>query len=283
MTASPSSTLADDSPIGSPFSIDDVVVLVNGTEVLADEVTGPFSLEDKVNFTYSWSIADTVEITLGETINMSLPDVFAYAEIQGTLAGDDGFSYGDWKVLNGNLELIFSDLWGTQSAVSGGLEFTLSLEFQEIRIDEPYVLVIPIYGKTSRSFSLEFGPPEELESIAKLGSIDHDSDVITWTIDVNQDLAVIGDLKITDYLDGSLKLSEVLVGDVYKPVVSVYDLKVFSTGDVEVGAIIPGLEALSEAVYSIDADEPHELTSTFLKRQTKTQPSRMLTESFTKL
>lgn len=251
MATFPSSSLAleDDA-----FSIYLEKIEVNGTEVFEEVPVGPFSTEDQVTFTYGWEIDDSVEESDGETVQITLPDVFADATISGHLYDKDGASYGEWDVLNGVLTLNFNAFAGPQFNVSGGVSFSLNFEMEEVRVDEPYELVIPIDGELSKSYLLEFEVPTDLESIAKQGSIDSDTGIITWVIDVNQDLGVVGDLEIIDELDRRLSLDE-------PPVVNLYSLHVLSNGDVEQGDLLGGIDPLDDRiVLSPDVDTPHTLT-----------------------
>ncbi|QRN84745.1 hypothetical protein JR334_07050 [Clostridia bacterium] len=250
MATFPASSIAEDD---SPYSIELVEVTVNGTVVEENVATGPFAIDDEVTFTYGWSIEDGVEDTAGKTVEMALPDIFANATISGQLNDDDGSSYGEWRVENGLITLHFNALAGTQFNVSGGVRFTLKLSLEKVLVDEPYTILIPIDGESSASFILTFEPPEDIESIAKEGSIDYDSGIITWTIDVNQDFAQTGDIEIIDELDRRLQLAS-------DPVVSLYSLEVYSDGTVASGDLIAGVNPLVGVSPSTDENTPHTLT-----------------------
>ena len=244
---------ADDDP---GFRITGAEFKFNGIEEPEGSLIGPFDEEDTVSFKYLWSIDEGAVITdLNKTLTVNLPEVFpSSAETLGDLLeSETGIVYGTYRVQNRVLTFTFNETAGALSAVSGGAMFDMTFDFQNIRIDEPYTIIIPITGTVQKTYHLKIKAPVTAPAIGKKGSADANK-VITWTIDVNQNLSENGEIVVTDNLDSRL---------VFDPdSVIIHRLAVDSEGDLtESGAALASTSYSAITTLSVD-DSPHEITFT---------------------
>ncbi len=245
-------TYADSDP---GFRITAAEFSFNGSPLSeAPSLIGPFSNGDLINFTYHWEIDNATTITEGSnTLSLTLPDVFPLdAEASGLMNDDNNVNYGTYQVLNRILTFTFSP-GVTASNVTGGASFNLSFNFENISVDEPYTLVIPVTDTITKSYSLIIKPNSSTPSIVKSGQVVN-SALTRWTVDANMNLSDTDDIVVIDSLDSKL---------LYVPSsLAIYPLTVNSDGTYTVsgGAIDNSLCTVSY-VPSSDSS-PHALSFT---------------------
>ncbi|MDH8676764.1 collagen binding domain-containing protein [Fusibacter bizertensis] len=245
-------TYADSDP---GFRITAAEFSYNGTPLLeAPSIIGPFSNGDLINFTYHWEIDDATTITDGSnTLTLVLPDVFPIdAEASGLMNDDNNVSYGTYQVTNRNL--IFTFTPGIiASNVTGGASFNLSFNFENISIDEPYSLLVPVTDTITKSYSIKITPDASTPSILKSGQAVN-SALTRWTVDANMNLSDADDIIVIDSLDSRL---------LYVPSsLAIYPLATNSDGSYTVSG--PAIDSSLYAVSYVPSNDvsPHALSFT---------------------
>ena len=179
-----------------------------------------------IKLKYTWEIPSDKEVSEGDYTIISIPKEF---DVSNDLSGnlDD---YGTWYLDSSTreLKLVFNNLAGQESLVSGHVELNLNLDVKIVRVDIPYEIVIPISGGSIIK-EIRFEPKEGTD-ISKSGSWDNDNKVITWEIDINTGLKEVENGTVVDTLDSKLKYVENSM--------KIYELKVYSDGTVKEGSLI---------------------------------------------
>ena len=219
----------------------------------APATTGPFEDGDIIEFTYNWQIDNSTDILPGaNTISLTLPDVFPLnAEASGPMNDSNNTPYGTYDVHNRVLTFTFDEDAAILSNVVGGATFSMSFDFENIIVSEPYTLTLPITQTTTKTYSLLIEPETAAPAIVKSGSALTTSNT-KWTIDANMNLADSDTIVIIDQLDSRLNF--------VPSTLNIYPLRVLTNGTYEVsGAAIDSANYSVNYVPSIN-NTPHALS-----------------------
>ncbi|MET1248538.1 SpaA isopeptide-forming pilin-related protein [Sporolactobacillus sp. STCC-11] len=196
----------------------------------------PANTDDPAKIEFTWAIPDDLGATInaGDTYEFDLPSVFKmHNEVSGTL--DD---YGTFTVdMNGHVIMTFNDQVKQNSDVHGTLFVNTEFDEKEITGSVDQQIKFPV-NSDSPIVTVHFKPGVK-STIEKSGSFDRGQNPskVTWTVDVNKELAKVTNAKVTENWPSGINFSSV----------KVYKLDV----DVQ-GNVIQGDELTSG--YSVDSN-----------------------------
>jgi LPXTG-motif cell wall-anchored protein len=196
----------------------------------------PANTDDPANINFTWAIPDDLGATInaGDTYEFDLPSIFKmHNEVSGNL--DD---YGTFTVdTNGHVIMTFNDQVKENSDVHGTLFVNTEFDEKGITGSVDQQVKFPV-NSDSPIVTVHF-KPDVKSTIEKNGSFDkgQNPSKVTWTVDVNKELAKVTNAKVTENWPSGINFNAV----------KVYKLDV----DVQ-GNVTPGDELTSG--YSVDSN-----------------------------
>ncbi|MFT8311643.1 MAG: SpaA isopeptide-forming pilin-related protein [Sporolactobacillus sp.] len=170
----------------------------------------PANTDDPANINFTWAIPNDLGATInaGDTYEFDLPDVFKMQnDINGTL-GD----YGTFTVdMNGHVVMTFNDQVKENSNVHGTLY--VNTEFDEKEITGPVDQQIKFPVNSDSPIVTVHFKPDVKSTIEKQGSFDRGQNPskVTWTVDVNKELAKVTNAKVTENWPSGINFNSVKV------------------------------------------------------------------------
>lgn len=170
----------------------------------------PANTDDPANINFTWAIPEDLGATInaGDTYEFDLSSIFKmHNEVSGAL-GD----YGTFTVdTNGHVVMTFNDQVKENSNVHGTLFVNTEFDEKEITGPVDQTITFPV-NSDSPIVTVHFKPDVE-KTIEKKGSFDRGQNPskVTWTVDVNKELAGVTDAKVTENWPSGINFNSVKV------------------------------------------------------------------------
>ncbi|MHC8517799.1 SpaA isopeptide-forming pilin-related protein [Sporosarcina sp. ITBMC105] len=201
---------------------------------------------------YKWALEVGHGYKAGATFTFQLPpELKVHNIVESEEIRDQTGELMGWftAALNGTVTIEFTDYIERKSDVNGQIGIWTEIS-EETIITGDKLIITPIEGKASLTIPLNFQPGGA--AIEKQGTPNrvYNGETITWTIDVNKNLASLTNAQIIDPIQAGLELKD---GSM-----KLYQLNTKWSGKVEVGAELP-LDSRTFPVLLGDIDTAYRL------------------------
>ena len=247
-------------------------------------------LNDAVEISYNWSLADDHTFQVGSTYEFDIPKAFEiYTTIKNEPLSFDGEQVGTFNVdTQGHVTITFNEFIKKHSQISGHIAVKTNFSSQIISETNKVEIVFPI----ADSFVTKtvYFKPVGGTTLTKQG-VAEKVNKINWRVDVNTALKTIDNAVLSDTIPAGLTLNEASV-QVHHLNVGIntpstlgelatnYVVKV-ENAQLQIKFNEPGINSAYRVTYSTPIDPDSELTQYTNKATLTGSPSRLLSRNFT--
>ncbi|WP_405097681.1 Cna B-type domain-containing protein [Oceanobacillus sp. FSL H7-0719] len=189
----------------------------------------PFTEENLLNpqaefwLELEWFLENGHNYTAGDKVIFDLPNAIKIMEeMSGELKDETGLVVATYIIsTDKKVELTFTDYVETHSNVKGWLEMILTLDEENVEVEDGEVIITPIGEEGEIRIPIDAGSKEK--TIEKKGTPNkgHNADEIRWEVIINKNKTSLTNAKVldllpagTEYKEGSLKAVKLIV-DLY--------------------------------------------------------------------
>lgn len=191
-------------------------VLEDGTEII---VEAPFS-DTSLGLTFDFELANGHSYGDGSTYTIEVPSMFTIPNISESdrqpLVRADGMKFGSFYTSGNDIVITFNETITQESNIAGNIN--LEAVFDD-DYDGPAIgdsIVFPYGESDTIAFPISFQPDENGLDKQGIGNRGYNTEVITWTIDVNKNLQLMDNAILNDHtsqgdhqvIDDSFKIYE---------------------------------------------------------------------------
>ena len=192
------------------FSITGVTIKNNNGVVIGEGSDDQLDLNDAVEISYNWSLADDHTFQVGSTYEFDIPKAFEiYTTIKNEPLSFDGEQVGTFNVdTQGHVTITFNEFIKKYSQISGHIAVKTNFSSQIISETNKVEIVFPI----ADSFVTKtvYFKPVGGTTLTKQG-VAEKVNKINWRVDVNTALKTIDNAVLSDTIPAGLTLNEASV------------------------------------------------------------------------
>lgn len=159
--------------------------------------------ESIIQVDYTWELPNGHKYVDGATYTFQLPaELEVYEVINNSPVKFNGVEIGKFSVaLDGTAKVVFNDFIENNSNIKGTLQVLSQINETAEMNEDKQVIVTPVQGGAELAIPIDFKPGGSPITKDWDRDRDYNTQKVTWTIDLNRNLATIDNAILTDIVD----------------------------------------------------------------------------------